>query len=181
VISEIRAISLGMNYFCPSVRTILDIGGQDTKVIALNSSGAMSKFEMNDKCAAGTGRFMEVMAVALSFDMDQFISEASSTSEIQIISSMCTVFAESEIISLAARGIPKSALSLGIHHAVAQRAIGMLSKIPLVYDLGFCGGAAFNRCLCDLLCKHFQRKFIIPENPQITAAVGCALHQIKTS
>lgn len=103
-VTEIKAYAVGANALSPDVRTILDIGGQDSKAIALNENGKVIKFEMNDRCAAGTGKFLEIMAHALGFGMDEFGVEAlNATKEIQI-SSMCTVFAESEVTSLVAKG-----------------------------------------------------------------------------
>ena len=104
VISEIRAFALGAKAISPACRVILDIGGQDTKAICLNETGEMSKFEMNDKCAAGTGRFLEIMANALGYSLEEFSNAALSAERAEKINSMCTVFAESEVISLTAQG-----------------------------------------------------------------------------
>ena len=103
-VTEIKAYAVDASFLFPQVRTILDIGGQDSKAIALNESGRVMKFEMNDRCAAGTGKFLEIMARALGFTIDEFGTEALKAQKDLQISSMCTVFAESEVTSLVARG-----------------------------------------------------------------------------
>ena len=175
LMTEIRAVALGSRYFLPSCRTILDIGGQDTKVIALDPTGQIRKFEMNDKCAAGTGRFLEIMASALSFSMDDFIQACNTTQTAQKINSMCTVFAESEVISMVARGIPRQELALGIHQAIAGRAVGMLRRIPVEPAFLFTGGVAQNHCLKSQIHSLLNLQSQSLENPQIIAATGCAL------
>ena len=110
VISEIKAFTIGVNYLFPQVRTILDIGGQDTKVISIDDFGKVKKFEMNDKCVAGTGRFLEIMSMTLRYNLDEFGEAAVSTFEKENISSMCTVFTESEIVSMLGRGYEQQKL-----------------------------------------------------------------------
>jgi (R)-2-hydroxyacyl-CoA dehydratese activating ATPase len=175
VITEIRAASIGSRYFLPSCRTILDIGGQDTKVISMDEAGKVLKFEMNDKCAAGTGRFLEVMAAALSYSMQDFITAANTASKSQKINSMCTVFAESEVVSMVARGLARDELAMGIHQAIGARAASMLNRVPLEDDVMFCGGVAINTCLKQCVEAHTGKSLKIPDHPQIVAAVGCAL------
>lgn len=132
IISEIKAFSIGVRHFYPEARTILDIGGQDTKVISLDARGRMKKFVMNDKCAAGTGRFLEIMAHALNYEMAEFGLAALSADKSEKINNMCTVFAESEVISLLSKGASRQAVALGIHKSIASRALGqMLSLIHI--------------------------------------------------
>lgn len=176
VVTEIRAVALGSRFSAPRARTILDIGGQDTKAVALTEEGAIRKFEMNDKCAAGTGRFLEVMATALSYSMSDFSSAAERACRSQRISAMCTVFAESEIVSAVARGVPREDLALGIHEGIAGRSAGLLRRIPIEDEVVFCGGVALNPCMRDLIGRELARTIIVPEEPQIIAALGCALH-----
>jgi predicted CoA-substrate-specific enzyme activase len=181
VITEIRAVAIGAARIHPTCRTILDIGGQDTKAIALDPNGRMTKFEMNDKCAAGTGRFLEVMATALGFTMDEFVAAAASASSSRKLNSMCTVFAESEVISEVARGTSREELALGIHRSIADRASAMLRRIPLADDVLFCGGGAKNDALHRLVETSVGRPVHRGDDPQVVAAIGCALHGTVTA
>jgi (R)-2-hydroxyacyl-CoA dehydratese activating ATPase len=176
VITEIRAAALGARFLHPRTRTVLDIGGQDTKVVALDGDGAVRKFEMNDRCAAGTGRFLEVMATALSFSMPEFVAAADRAGGTLKLGSMCTVFAESEVVSAVARGHSRAELALGIHRAIADRTAAMLRRLPLEDDVLFCGGGAHNACLRRLVGEQLGRGVHVPADPQVVAAVGCALH-----
>lgn len=175
VISEIKAFALGARAFLPSCRTILDIGGQDTKAISLDPGGKIDKFHMNDKCAAGTGRFLEIMATALGLSLGDFMTEALGAKDLHPISSMCTVFAESEVISTIARGVPRPMIALGIHQAVASRAVSLLERVSITGDVVFAGGVALNRCMSRQVEITLGQKIHIPEDPQIIGALGCAL------
>ena len=117
-ITEIQAYAAGARFIAPKTRTVLDIGGQDTKVIALNAAGRVARFEMNDRCAAGTGKFLEFMALALHLPLEEFGSFALGADKRIQISSMCTVFAESEATSLMARGETPANIALGLHLAI---------------------------------------------------------------
>lgn len=174
-LTEIRAVALGAKRVWPAARTLLDIGGQDTKVIALDARGGVAKFEMNDRCAAGTGRFLEVMATALSYPMSDFIQAGLETRRSRTINAMCTVFAESEVISATARGADRAELARGLHDAVARRAVAMLRRVPLEDDIVFCGGGALNACLRELIAEALGRDVRLPPDPQIIAALGAAL------
>ncbi|MDD3859266.1 MAG: acyl-CoA dehydratase activase [Bacteroidales bacterium] len=177
VISEIKAFSIGVKYLFPNVRTILDIGGQDTKAILLDENGRVKKFEMNDKCAAGTGRFLEIMSMALRYNLDEFSTAALSVSEKDNISSMCTVFAESEVVSMLGRGYDRAKIARGIHGAIINRSVAMLKKIGLVEEIAFVGGVAKNHAMNIMLQEALNTKIITPENPQITGALGCAIYE----
>lgn len=174
-LTEIRAVALGARHVCPRARTLLDIGGQDTKAIALDAAGTVAKFEMNDRCAAGTGRFLEVMATALSYPMEEFIRASREARGERTINAMCTVFAESEVISATARGADRAELARGIHEAVARRATAMLRRLPLDDEIVFCGGGALNAGLSELIAKALGKKIHLPPAPQILAALGAAL------
>jgi predicted CoA-substrate-specific enzyme activase len=174
-VTEIRAVSLGARAVRPSARTLLDVGGQDTKVIALGDNGAVAKFEMNDRCAAGTGRFLEVMATALAYTIDEFVEAARSAPASTPINAMCTVFAESEVISATARGADRAALARGVHEAVAHRAVAMLRRIRLVDEVIFAGGGALNACLHELVSSAIGRDVHVPAEAQVLAAYGAAL------
>ncbi len=175
ILTEIRAVALGAQYLHPEARTLLDIGGQDTKVLSLDTSGRVAKFEMNDRCAAGTGRFLEVMATALSYSMAEFVEAGRNAGGCQNIHAMCTVFAESEVISAMARGVKRSELAHGLHDAVTRRAVGMLRRLPLEDDILFCGGGALNGFLQELIASALEREVHVPKEPQIVAALGAAL------
>jgi len=178
-VTEIKAYAVGANALFPDVRTILDIGGQDSKAIAVNDEGKVIKFEMNDRCAAGTGKFLEIMAQALGYSLDQFGMEAlKATKDIQI-SSMCTVFAESEVTSLVAKGEERREIALGLHRSVVRRAVGMLKRVFCDGNILFAGGVAKNSCMCSLLEDALEQKITVPQNPQMVGALGAALLSSK--
>jgi len=174
-LTEIRAVALGARHVRPAARTLLDIGGQDTKVVALREDGSVAKFDMNDRCAAGTGRFLEVMATALSYPMDAFVQAGRQSGTAQPVHAMCTVFAESEVISATARGVDRAALARGLHEAVVRRSVAMLRRVPIADEIVFCGGGALNACLHQLIAEALGRQIHLPPNPQIVAALGAAL------
>ena len=176
VISEIKAFALGAKAIHPTCRVILDIGGQDTKAICLNDIGELSKFEMNDKCAAGTGRFLEIMANALSYTLEEFSRAALYAERAEKINSMCTVFAESEVISITAQGAMRHEVALGIHKAIVSRSIGLLKRIAPPGEVFFAGGVALNECVRALIAEELNRTVVVPPDPQIVGAFGAALH-----
>lgn len=174
-ITEIKAYATGIRHLFPDVTTILDIGGQDSKVISLFENGKIKKFEMNDRCAAGTGKFLEIMAKTLGFEIDHFGEHAlKSDKEIQI-NSMCTVFAESEVISLISKGEKRNDIALALHKSVAKRAISMLKRIGANGTVVFAGGVAKNKCIIHLIERLLNQKIFVPKNPQIVGAYGAAL------
>jgi predicted CoA-substrate-specific enzyme activase len=154
---------------------VIDIGGQDSKVILLSSEGEVQKFEMNDRCAAGTGRFLEIMADTLEVDISTLGSLALSASKVVRINSLCIVFAESEVISLIARGEENSAIAFALHEAIATRIVGMVRRVGIRESVIFTGGAAFNNCLCHLVEEKLGVEVVIPSQPQIIGALGAAL------
>ncbi len=174
-VTEIKAYAVGANALFPDVRTILDIGGQDSKAIALNKNGKVIKFEMNDRCAAGTGKFLEIMAHALGFGLDEFGVEALKATKDLHINSMCTVFAESEVTSLVAKGEDRREIALGLHRSVARRAVGMLKRVSFEGYIIFAGGVAKNLCMCRLLEDALEQKITVPQNPQMVGALGAAI------
>ncbi|MBC7253333.1 MAG: 3-hydroxyacyl-ACP dehydratase [Actinobacteria bacterium] len=175
VITEIKAFALGCYHFFPDCRTILDIGGQDTKAISVGPGGRVVDFQMNDRCAAGTGKFLEVMASALGLSLEEF-GEVALQAEGEVnISSMCTVFAESEVTGLITRGTPRPLIARGLHEAVCDRAAALLKRVGLRRELVFAGGVARNPCLKALLEERMGLSLLVPENPQIVGALGAAL------
>ncbi len=174
-VTEIKAHAVGARYFFSEATTVLDIGGQDSKAIAMNSSGKVVKFEMNDRCAAGTGKFLEIMARSLGFSLEQFAAEALEADKDIQINSMCTVFAESEVTSLVARGENRRNIALGLHKSAIRRAVGMLRRVSSDGPLVFSGGVAKNRCMYRLLEETLQQPVLTAEDPQMTGALGAAL------
>lgn len=176
VISEIKAFATGAHFVHPKTRTVLDIGGQDTKAISLDEKGRLLKFEMNDKCAAGTGRFIEIMAMALRYTLPQFGQEALTATQSVNINSMCTVFAESEVISMLARGADRAMVARGIHQSIAKRSHALLSRVSCSSEILFAGGVALNPCIVHLLQEQLQKPIHIPEKPQMVGAIGAAAY-----
>lgn len=174
IVSEIKAFATGARIVSGRCRTVLDIGGQDTKAISLDENGRLNRFEMNDKCAAGTGRFLEIMAAALGYRFEDFASGALSAEKAESINNTCTVFAESEVISLVTQGVPRHEISLGIHKAIAQRAVNLLKRVSVEKEILFAGGVALNSCMVSLIEGELGCKIIIPEDPQVIGAIGCA-------
>lgn len=175
-ITEIQAYALGARFFFPEARTVLDIGGQDTKVISLLSNGKVGKFEMNDRCAAGTGKFLEFMATALQVPLESFGEYALRSDKRIQINSMCTVFAESEATSLMARGEKAENIAMGLHLAIVQRTLAMLRRVGMESPLVFAGGVAHNVCVRKTLEEQLEQKLLIPENPDMVGALGAALY-----
>jgi predicted CoA-substrate-specific enzyme activase len=176
IVSEISAYAAGAAYLYPDCRTVIDVGGQDSKVIQLNErNGGVQKFEMNDRCAAGTGKFLEVMADTLEVPVSELGGLALSAGKVVHINSLCTVFAESEVVSLIARGEDVNAIALALHRAVATRIASMARRVGIKGRVVFAGGVAQNPCLTKLLAEELGVPLTIPENPQLVGALGAAL------
>jgi len=174
-VTEIKAHARGARAFFPDVMTVLDIGGQDSKAISLFENGRVKKFEMNDRCAAGTGKFLEIMARTLGFEIEEFGCEALLAEKDLNISSMCTVFAESEVTSLIARGRNRREIARGLHASVIRRAAGMINRVSSEGDIVFTGGVAKNPCMRELLEEKLGRRILSPQDPQLVGALGAAL------
>jgi predicted CoA-substrate-specific enzyme activase len=174
-LTEIKAHARGARAIFPEARCILDIGGQDSKAIALYDSGKVKKFEMNDRCAAGTGKFLEIMARTLGYEIENFGSQALQAEKESAISSMCTVFAESEVTSLIAKGQDRRKIALGVHASVMRRVAGMIQRVAPEGDIVFTGGVANNPCLRSLLAQKLGRAILFPQAPQFVGALGAAL------
>lgn len=173
-VTEITCHAKGVHFLNNNIRTILDIGGQDSKVINLDNDGNVSNFIMNDKCAAGTGRFLQVTSTLLGSDVENIDKLAKDTVP-QDISSMCTVFAESEIISLLAKNVSKESIAAGILQSIANRSNSMLSRIDVLDDIAFTGGVAKSKVLVEMLEKTINKKVFIAEDTQIIGALGAAI------
>jgi predicted CoA-substrate-specific enzyme activase len=175
VVSEISACAAGAVYLYPDCGTVIDIGGQDSKVIQLSDKGNVRKFEMNDRCAAGTGKFLEVMANTLEVPVSELGGLALSATKVVRINSLCTVFAESEVVSLIARGEDVNAIALALHRAVATRVAGMVRRIGITGRVVFAGGVAQNPGMVKLLGEELGISLTVPEHPQLVGALGAAL------
>jgi predicted CoA-substrate-specific enzyme activase len=175
-ITEIKAYALGASRLHPEVRTLLDIGGQDTKVISLTDGGKVMKFEMNDRCAAGTGKFLEHMASVFQMPVPDFGTYAMEGQKALAINRMCTVFAETEAVSLMAQGHAPKNIALGLHAAIVRRTAAMLGRVGLAPPILFAGGVARNPCVVKLLQDRLPAPLILPEDPDMLGAYGAALH-----
>lgn len=174
-VTEITAYGLGTAALFPDAASVLDIGGQDTKVISLAPGGRVTDFEMNDKCAAGTGKFLEVMARALGFELEEMAAEALGADIGVSISSMCTVFAESEVTGLVHRGEDRARIARGLHESIAKRTLGSLKRVGARGPLVFAGGVAKNEAMVRLISDGFDGEVHIPDESQIVGAYGAAL------
>jgi predicted CoA-substrate-specific enzyme activase len=176
-ISEITANARGVMWLGSElgVRTIIDIGGQDTKVIALDDHLKMINFAMNDKCAAGTGRFLEVLAKVMEVPLDEMGPLSLTSKDPVDITTTCLVFAKSEVANLIFQGIPKEDIIMGIHKAVARRLVAMAKKVGVRDVVFFDGGPAKNTGMIHAMEIELGRKMHVPPNPQIVTATGAAL------
>jgi predicted CoA-substrate-specific enzyme activase len=174
-VTEITCHARGTHHLMPEARGVIDIGGQDVKVMRLDESGRVVDFAMNDRCAAGTGRFFEVMAHALGVPLSDFVAMANAAQRAATISSMCTVFAESEVIGLVANGVPKDEIVAGIHKAVASRVAALAERVRLDGRVAFVGGVALNEAMRNALAKALGREIEVPDQPQLVGALGAAL------
>jgi len=174
-ITEITCHAAGAAFLDPCVRTVIDIGGQDCKAISLNERGKVLDFVMNDKCAAGTGRFLEVMARALELDLEDFGDIALSARSPARISSTCTVFAESEVISLISGGASREDILAGLHRAIADRIAAMAGRISVQPPGMLTGGVAKNSGVVRALEERLQLSLQVTPLAQVTGALGAAV------
>ena len=174
-ITEITCHARGLHFLHPQTRSIIDIGGQDSKAIAINDRGKVVKFAMNDKCAAGTGRFLEVMARALEIELEEMGDLSLQSDEVVSISSMCTVFAESEVISLIADDKPVKDIINGINLSISGRVLGLLDRVGTKEVISMSGGVAKNIGVVKAIEEKLEVSLYIPEEPQIMGALGAAL------
>jgi len=178
-ISEITANAIGAHHVGRAfggVRTIINIGGQDSKAIHIDADGHVANFAMNDKCAAGTGRFLDVAARNLEVDLEQLGDLHFESRQAPLtINSTCTVFAESEIIGLLSNGHGKGEIVAGIHYSIAKRTVRLAKRVGLEERVYFDGGPALNRGLVAALEEELGRELVVPDDPQITTALGAAI------
>ncbi len=161
--------------------TLVDIGGQDSKVIIIGENSQVVDFAMNDKCAAGTGRFLENTAGRLRVPLDRMGVEALSAAEEVAISSTCTVFAESEIISMIAHGVEVNPILKGLHRSLILRIVAMIRSVGLVPPLMLSGGVVKNPAIREMITQELGEQVTMPEYPQLMGAYGAALIALKNS
>lgn len=173
-VTEITCHARGVAYLLPETRVVIDIGGQDSKIIKIGKKGRVLDFVMNDKCAAGTGRFMEVIAARLGVDVAELSDLAKDEIPVEI-NSMCTVFAESEVVGLLAKGAGKGEIIAGLHQAISRRIGAMAERINPEPPIIFTGGVAQNESLVHSLSAQLNMPILVPEDCQFTGAIGAML------
>ena len=174
-VSEVSCHGKGLSFLLPSVRTVIDIGGQDAKALRINERGGLVNFVMNDKCAAGTGRFLDVMARILDVPISG-LGELSERSEHPVsISNVCTVFAESEVISQLASGAPLEDIVAGIHLSVARRVAALAMRIGIEDEVAMSGGVAKNSGVVRAMSAELGRPIQVHPDAQLAGAYGAAL------
>lgn len=173
-VTEITCHGRGVRHVVPDAGTIIEIGGQDSKAIRITKDGRVQDFTMNDRCAAGTGRFLEVIATRLEMELDTFGNEAVLSQEPALISSMCVVFAETEIIGLLASGTAPKDIAAGVQASVAKRVASMAGR-SITSPVVFTGGVALIPGMAGALEKVIGKPLVVPESPQYTGALGAAL------
>jgi len=173
-ITELTCHAKGVASYFPSVRTALDIGGQDAKGLKLKD-GKLIDFVMNDKCAAGTGRFLEVIAGTLGLKLEDLGSISLKSRNKVSISNTCTIFAQQEVISRISEGVPLEDIVAGLHEAIASRAVGMLKRLKIEPDVVLTGGVAKNIGVVKAVRENLGGEVFVPEDPLISGAIGAAL------
>lgn len=176
-VSEITCAAWGAHYLHPKARTVIDIGGQDSKAIKISAEGRVENFSLNDKCAAGTGRFLERIAVSLELELNEMVRLSISSNEKLPISSTCTVFAETEVISRISGGEPIESIVRGLHSALASRIHTLIVRLHPATDIFMCGGGAKNAALVKELTDLLGEEIVLPidMDPRLVPAIGAAL------
>ena len=173
-VTEVSCQARGIHLLLPQVRTIVDIGGQDSKVIVIDEQGQIQDFALNDRCAAGTGRFLEVMAAALEVEVAQLGELATQAAQPAKISSTCTVFAESEVVGLLAAGESPENMAAGLCRAIAQRVASLMQQAHWEPPVSLVGGVAYNEGVRQAIAQLLETTVSVPDRPQLTCAYGAA-------
>jgi (R)-2-hydroxyacyl-CoA dehydratese activating ATPase len=174
-VTEILCHAAGAHFSSPEVSFLIDIGGQDSKAIELDGRGGVKDFVMNDRCAAGTGRFLEVIARALETGLEDFAQLSLQSGSPASISSTCTVFAESEVISLISHGISREDIAAGIHLSVARRTLSMARRLTIKEPVMFSGGVALNQGVVAAMEKELGVTLMVSPYTQVNGALGAAI------
>lgn len=178
-VSELSCHALGTHYLLPTAKTVIDIGGQDVKVLELTDEGKLKNFIMNDKCAAGTGRFLDVMANILQIDINEIGPHALKASRPASISSTCTVFAESEVISQLANGVDRDEVIAGICESVAIKTASLAKRINIRPDIAMSGGVARNDGVVKYLKERLGSEILRSPDAQFAGAIGAAIYGLE--
>lgn len=174
-LSEVSCHGKGASWLVPGARTVIDIGGQDAKGLSLDGQGNLMEFLMNDKCAAGTGRFLEAMARVLDVKVEEMGNLSLKSQNPASISSTCTVFAESEVISRLAEGERIEDILAGIHTSIAKRVIGLVTRIGISSPIVMTGGVAHNIGVVAAMKREMKKEIIVPDQCQLAGAIGAAI------
>ncbi len=173
--SDIVCTARGISNIFPRVRTVIDVASQSTKAIRLNEEGIVTNFTASEKCAAGSGRFIEVIANVLRIDLSDFSSLAAKSKSPITFSTGCAVFGESEAITRISEGVPKEDIAAGVNRALASKILSLVKKIKLEEPCAICGGGALNASLVKTIEDELNAHLLAPPNPQIIAALGAAI------
>ncbi|HEX59244.1 MAG TPA: 2-hydroxyglutaryl-CoA dehydratase [Methanomicrobia archaeon] len=173
--TDVRCDAVGARHIFPSVRTVVDIGAESCKVIRLSKKGRVEDFTANDKCASGTGMFLDVLAKVIGVGVEKLGELSLKAKKPAKISSMCTVFAESEVISYIHRKVPIENIIAGVHESIANRIFGMMNRVGVEKDIALVGGVARNVGVVKALEAKVGESILVPEGPQLIGALGAAL------
>ncbi len=173
--NEIGCHAAGAKHLWPEVRTVIDIGGQDCKIISLDREGRVENFVMNDKCAAGTGRFLEQLATALEVDVPGLDQLAAAAGQPVELGNLCAVFAETEVVGLLSTGTPREDVAAGILHALVERLLALAGRVPLVPPVGLTGGGGLLPTVARLLAAQIEGPLLTTPDAQLVGALGAAL------
>ena len=173
--TEITCHARGAAALSPGVRLVIDIGGQDSKAIAVDEEGLVDRFALNDRCASGTGRFFDVLCRALEVDLGEVVDLALQGRENLEVSSMCATFAETEVISLLAQDAEPAGISASVHRSVASRTLGLVAQVGKAFPAVMTGGVAKNQALVKFLSDSLGQQLVLLDDPQIAGALGAAL------
>lgn len=179
-VSEVSCHGKGVHFLVPGARTVVDIGGQDAKAILLDENGMLSNFMMNDKCAAGTGRFLELMARTLELSMEEMSYAGLEWKEDIAISSMCTVFAESEVVSLIAQNKDRGDIIHGLNQSVASRTAALCRRLGGEANYMMTGGVSKNRGVVEAIQRELGVELIVSDRAQLNGALGAALFAMES-
>ncbi|MDY6855984.1 MAG: acyl-CoA dehydratase activase [Thermodesulfobacteriota bacterium] len=175
-VTEITAATKGAHFLFPTARTTIDVGAEEGRAIKLDASGSVKDFAVNEKCAAGAGSFIEIMARTLECSVEEFADLSLKSTESVPINAQCTIFAESEAVSLIHANTPLCDIARAIHDAIADRIAGVVHRVGIERDVILCGGVAYNKGLIESLKKTLKLDaLIVPETPEYLGAIGAAL------
>ncbi len=174
-VTELTCHAAGALHLFPATRTVLDVGAQNTRVMAVSPEGRVTRFMMNDKCAAGAGRFLERVATALEVPLEQLGARALTAKEPQPISSVCAVLAESEVINLVSQELPVEEILLGVHHSIADRIMTIVCQTRVEAEVTLTGGMVHNAAMVRVLADRMQQPLNVSTDGEYAGALGAAL------